>query len=181
MVFGFFRKRKAQPTSPQQEAELVQAVEEAVQTEEVAMQSTSETAEQATAQTPAAEIAVTELELTDLAAETSAHELASTEVADAEVPPAQPEVLAEQSLVETQADKITDAVPTVEVVEQVAGETSVATAEAAASIDEHDSDAQAGNEPAFSEQTATESVAPSSTDIHKAAVEPVPEQRASLG
>jgi len=47
MVFGFFRKRKAQPTSPQQEAELVQAVEEAVQTEEVAAQPAAETAEQA--------------------------------------------------------------------------------------------------------------------------------------
>ena len=182
MVFGFFRKRKAQPTAPQQEAELVQAVEEAVQTEEVAMQYASETAEQAAAQTPAAEIALVETELTDLATETSAHEPVSIEEADAEVLPAQPEVLAEQSLVETQADKITDAVPTVEVVEQVvAGETSVATAEAAASIDEHDSDAQAGSEPAFSEQTAAESVAPSSTDIHKAAVEPVPEQPASLG
>ena len=182
MVFGFFRKRKAQPAAPQQEAELAQAVEEAVQTEEVAMQYASETAEQAAAQTPAAEIALVETELTDLATETSAHEPVSIEEADAEVLPAQPEVLAEQSLVETQADKITDAVPTVEVVEQVvAGETSVATAEAAASIDEHDSDAQAGNEPAFSEQTAAESVAPSSTDIHKAAVEPVPEQPASLG
>ena len=182
MVFGFFRKRKAQPAAPQQEAELAQAVEEAVQTEEVAMQYASETAEQAAAQTPAAEIALVETELTDLATETSAHEPVSIEEADAEVLPAQPEVLAEQSLVETQADKITDAVPTVEVVEQVvAGETSVATAEAAASIDEHDSDAQAGSEPAFSEQTAAESVAPSSTDIHKAAVEPVPEQPASLG
>ena len=182
MVFGFFRKRKAQPAAPQQEAELAQAVEEAVQTEEVAMQYASETAEQAAAQTPAAEIALVETELTDLATETSAHEPVSIEEADAEVLPAQPEVLAEQSLVETQADKITDAVPTVEVVEQVvAGETSVATAEAAASIDEHDSDAQAGNEPAFSEQTAAESVAPSSTDIHKAAVEPVSEQPTLLG
>ena len=182
MVFGFFRKRKAQPAAPQQEAELAQAVEEAVQTEEVAMQYASETAEQAAAQTPAAEIALVETELTDLATETSAHEPVSIEEADAEVLPAQPEVLAEQSLVETQADKITDAVPTVEVVEQVvAGETSVATAEAAASIDEHDSDAQAGSEPAFSEQTAAESVAPSSTDIHKAAVEPVSEQPTLLG
>ena len=181
MVFGFFRKRKAQPTSPQQEAELVQAVEEAVQTDEVATQAASEIAEQAAAQTPAAEIAVAESELTDLATETLVHETANTEVADVEASLAQPEVLAEQSLVKTQADEITDAVPAVEVVEQVAGETSVATAEAAASIDEHDSDAQAGNEPAFSEQTAAESVAPSSTDIHKAAVEPVPEQPASLG
>ena len=131
MVFGFFRKRKAQPTSPQQEAELVQAVEEAVQTEEVAMQSTSETAEQAAAQTPAAEIAVPESELTDLATETSAHEPASTEVADAEAVPAQPEVLAEQSLVETQADEITDAVPAMEVAEQATGGTSVAIAAAA--------------------------------------------------
>ena len=129
MVFGFFRKRKAQPAAPQQEAELAQAVEEAVQTEEVAMQYASETAEQAAAQTPAAEIALVETELTDLATETSAHEPVSIEEADAEVLPAQPEVLAEQSLVETQADKITDAVPTVEVVEHVvAGETSVATA-----------------------------------------------------
>ena len=45
MVFGFFRKRKAQPAAPQQETELVQAVEEAVQTEEVAAQPASETAE----------------------------------------------------------------------------------------------------------------------------------------
>ena len=180
MVFGFFRKRKAQPTSPQQEAELVQAVEEAVQTEEVAMQSTSETAEQAAAQTPAAEIAVPESELTDLATETSAHEPASTEVADAEAVPAQPEVLAEQSLVETQADEITDAVPAMEVAEQATGGTSVAIA-AAALADERDSDAQAINEPASSEPTAAESVAPLSTDIDQAAVEPVSEQPTLLG
>ena len=105
MVFGFFRKRKAQPTAQQQEAELVQAVEEAVQTEEVATQAASETAEQAAAQTPAAEIAVAESELTDLATGTSAYEPASTEIADAEAVPAQPEVLAEPGLAATQTDE----------------------------------------------------------------------------
>ena len=181
MVFGFFRKRKAQPAAPQQDAELVQAVEEAVQTEEVVAQPASETAEQAAAQTPAAEIAVPESELTDLATGTSAYEPASTEIADAEAAPAQPEVLAEQSPVETQADTITDAVPAVEVAEPATGKTSVAIAEAAALVDEHDSDAQASNEPASSEPAAAESVAPLSTDIDQAAVEPVSEQPISLG
>ena len=179
MVFGFFRKRKAQPTSPQQEAELVQAVEEVVQTEEVAMQSASETAEQATAKTPAAEIALAETELTDLATETSAHELASTEVADAEVPPAQPEILAEPDLAATPADETANALPAVETAEQAIVETFAAKAEEAAAFDEHDPDGQTNNEQTVSEQVAAESVAPSSID--QAAIEPAPEQPAQLG
>jgi len=79
MVFGFFRKRKAQPTAPQQEAELAQAVEEAVQTEEVATQSASETAEQAAAQTPDDAIPAAESDSTDLVNKASAHETVSTE------------------------------------------------------------------------------------------------------
>ena len=181
MVFGFFRKRKAQPTVPQQDAESVQAAEEVVQTDEVAAQAASETTEQAAAQTPAAEVAVAESGLTDLATETSAYEPASTEVADAEAAPAQPEVLAGRPPVETQADEITDAVPAMEVAEQATGETSVAIAEAAALVDERDPDAQASNEPASSEPTAAESVAPLSTDIDQAAIEPVSEQPTSLG
>lgn len=177
MVFGFFRKRKAQPAVQQQETELVQAVEEAVQTEEVATQSASETAEQAAAQTPAAEIAVAESELTDLATETAAHETASTEVANVEASPAQPEILSELGLATTQVDEVANALPTVETAKIV--ETSAAKAEEAAAFGEHGSDGQANNGQAVSEQVAAESVVPSSTD--QAAVEPVPEQPASLG
>ena len=177
MVFGFFRKRKAQPAVQQQETELVQAVEEAVQTEEVATQSASETAEQAAAQTPAAEIAVAESELTDLATETAAHETASTEVANVEASPAQPEILSELGLATTQVDEVANALPTVETAKIV--ETSAAKAEEAAAFGEHGSDGQANKGQAVSEQVAAESVVPSSTD--QAAVEPVPEQPASLG
>ena len=181
MVFGFFRKRKAQPTAQQQEAELVQAVEEAVQTEEVATQAASETAEQAAAQTPAAEIAVAESELTDLATGTSAYEPASTEIADAEAVPAQPEVLAEPGLAATQTDETANALPAVETAEEAMGETSAATVEEDAAFNKYDSDAQASNEPASSEPAAAESVAPLSTDIDQAAIEPVSEQPTSLG
>ncbi|MFC2612825.1 MAG: signal recognition particle-docking protein FtsY [Eikenella corrodens] len=181
MVFGFFRKRKAQPTSPQQEAELVQAVEEAAQTEEVVAQPALETAEQAAAQTPAAEIAVAESELTDLATETSVHETVNTEVTSAEALLAQPEVLAELDLAAIPADETANALPAVETAEEAMGETSAATVEEDTAFNKYDSDAQASNEPASSEPTAAESVAPLSTDIDQAAVEPVPEQPASLG
>ena len=177
MVFGFFRKRKAQPAVQQQKTELVQAVEEAVQTEEVATQSASETAEQAAAQTSAAEIAVAESELTDLATETAAHETASTEVANVEASPAQPEILSELGLATTQVDEVGNALPTVETAKIV--ETSAAKAEEAAAFGEHGSDGQANNEQAVSEPVAVESVVPSSTD--QAAIEPVPEQPAALG
>ncbi|WP_082881558.1 signal recognition particle-docking protein FtsY [Eikenella sp. NML120348] len=151
MVFGFFRKRKAQPTAPQQEAELVQAVEEVVQAEEVATQSASETAEQAAAPTFAAEISVAESKSTDLPNKTLVHETAATEVANAEAPLVQLEVLAEQS---------------------------IATAEEVASIDEYASDEQSTNELAFNEQEAAELAA--SLIAEAITTEPSPEQSASL-
>ena len=179
MVFGFFRKRKAQPAAQQQEAELVQAVEEAVQTEEVAAQPASETAEQAAAQAPDDAMPAAESESTDLAKEASAHETASTEVASAEASPAQPEILPEPGLATTRTDKTANTLPTVETVEQTMGETFAVKAEEAAAFDKCDADGQASNEQAVSEQVVVESVVPSSTD--QAAVEPVPEQPASLG
>ena len=175
MVFGFFRKRKAQPTAPQQEAELIQAVEEAVQTEEVVAQPASETAEQAAAQTPAAEIAVAETELTDLATETLVHETANTEVVDVEALLAQPEILAEPDLAAILADETAKALHAVETAKEAMGET----VEEDAAFNKYDADEQASNEQAVSEQVATESVVPSSTN--QAAVEPVSEQPTSLG
>ena len=177
MVFGFFRKRKAQPTAPQQEAELAQAVEEAVQTEEVAAQPASETAEQAAAQVPDDAISAAESDSTDLANETSTHETASSEVASAEASPAPPEILPEQGLATTQTDETANALSTVETAAIV--ETSAAKAEEAAAFDEHDPDGQTNNEQAVSEPVAAESVVPSSTD--QAAIEPAPEQPAALG
>ena len=179
MVFGFFRKRKAQPADPQQEAELAQAVEEAVQTEEVAAQPASETTEQAAVQAPDDAMPAAESESTDLAKEASAHETASTEVASAEASPAQPEILPEPGLATTRTDETANALPIVETAEQAMGETSAAKAEEAAAFDEHDPDGQANNEQAVSEQVAAKSVVPSSTD--QAAVEPAPEQPAALG
>ena len=179
MVFGFFRKRKAQPAAPQQETELVQAVEEAVQTEEVAAQPASETTEQAAVQASDDAIPAAESESTDLVNETSAHETASTEVAGAEASPAQPEILPEQDLAATQTDETANGLLSVETVEQAVDETSAAKAEEAAAFDEYDPDEQASNEQAVSEQVAAESVVPSSTD--QAAIEPAPEQPAALG
>ncbi len=179
MVFGFFRKRKAQPAAPQQEAELAQAVEEAVQTEEVAAQPASETAEQAAAQAPDDVISAAKSDSTDLAKEASAHETASTEVAGAEAAPGQPEILPEPGLATTQTDETANALPIVETAEQAMGETSAAKAEEAAAFDEHDPDGQASNEQAVSEQVAAESVVPSSID--QAAIEPVPDQPVQLG
>lgn len=179
MVFRFFRKRKAQPTAPQQEAELAQAVEEVVQTEEVATQSASETAEQAAAQTPDDAIPAAESDSTDLVNKASAHETVSTEVTSAEASPAQPEILAEPDLAATPADETANALPAVETAEQAMVETFAAKAEEAAAFGEHDPDEQASNEQAVSEQVAAESVVPSSTN--QAAIEPVPEQPASLG
>ena len=179
MVFGFFRKRKAQPTAPQQEAELAQAVEEAVQTEEVAAQPASETAEQAAAQAPDDAMPAAESESTDLAKEASAHKTASTEVVSAEAAPAPLETLLEPGLAATQTDETANALPIVETAEQAMGETSAAKAEEAAAFDEYDPDEQASNEQAVSEQVAAESVVPSSTD--QAAIEPVPDQPVQLG
>ena len=179
MVFGFFRKRKAQPAAPQQETELVQAVEEVVQTEEVAAQPASETAEQAATQTPDDAILSAELESTDLAKEASAHETASTEATSAEASSAQPEILAEPDLAATPADETANALPAVETAEQAMGETSAAKTEEAAAFDEHAPDGQANNGQAVSEQVAAESVVPSSTD--QAAIEPVPDQPVQLG
>ena len=179
MVFGFFRKRKAQPAAQQQEAELVQAVEEAVQTEEVAAQPASETTEQAAAQAPDDVIPAAESDSTDLANGTSAHKTASTEVVSAEAAPVPPEILPEQGLATTQTDETANALPIVETAEQAMGETSAAKAEEAAAFDEHDPDGQANNEQAVSEPVAVESVVPSSTD--QAAIEPAPEQPAALG
>ena len=179
MVFGFFRKRKAQPTAPQQEAELAQAVEEAVQTEEVATQSASETAEQAAAQTPDDAIPAAESDSTDLVNKASAHETVSTEVTSAEASPAQPEILAEPDLAATPADETANVLPAVETAEQAMVETFAAKAEEAAAFGEHDPDEQASNEQAVSERVSAESATPTSTD--QAAVEPVPEQPASLG
>ncbi|WP_082887879.1 signal recognition particle-docking protein FtsY [Eikenella sp. NML03-A-027] len=152
MVFGFFRKRKVQPTAPQQKAGLVQAVEEAVQPDEVAAQSASKTAEQSAAPTFAAEISVAESKSTDLSNKTLVHETAATEVANAEAPLVQLEVLAEQS---------------------------IATAEEVASIDEYASDEQSTNELAFSEQKAAELAASSIAEA--ITTEPSPEQPSSLG
>ena len=177
MVFGFFRKRKAQPAAPQQETELVQTVEEVVQTEEVAAQPASETAEQAATQTPDDAILSAELESTDLAKEASAHETASTEVANVEASPAPLETLLEPGLATTQTDETANALSTVETAAIV--ETSAAKAEEAAAFDEHDPDGQTNNEQTVSEQVAAESVVPSSTD--QAAIEPAPEQPAALG
>ena len=177
MVFGFFRKRKAQPAAQQQEAELVQAVEEAVQTEEVAAQPASETTEQSATQTPDDAISVAEPDSTDLAKEASAHKTASTEVVSAEAAPAPLETLLEPGLATTRTDKTANALPTVETAKIV--ETSAAKAEEAAAFGEHGSDGQANNEQAVSEPVAAESVVPSSTD--QAAIEPVPEQPAALG
>ena len=179
MVFGFFRKRKAQPAAPQQETELVQAVEEAVQTEEVAAQPASETAEQAAAQAPDDAMPAAESDSTDLANGTSAHKTASTEVVSAEAAPVPPEILPEPGLATTQTDETANALPIVETAEQAMGETSAAKAEEAAAFDEHDPDGQANNEQAVSEPVAAESVVPSSTD--QAAIEPAPEQPAALG
>ena len=175
MVFGFFRKRKAQPAAPQQETELVQAVEEAVRTEEVAAQPASETAEQAAAQAPDDAMPAAESESTDLAKEASAHETASTEVASAEASPAQPEILPEPGLATTQTDETANALPTVETAEQAMDET----VEGDAAFNKCDVDEQASNEQAVSEPVAVESVVPSSTD--QAAIEPAPEQPAQLG
>ena len=175
MVFGFFRKRKAQPTAPQQEAELVQVVEEAVQTEEVAAQPASETTEQAAAQVPDDAISAAEPDSTDLANETSAHKTASTEVVSAEAAPAPLETLLEPGLAATQTDETANALPTVETAEQAMDET----VEGDAAFNKCDVDEQASNEQAVSEQVAAESVVPSSTD--QAAIEPAPEQPAALG
>ncbi|AZR60507.1 signal recognition particle-docking protein FtsY [Eikenella corrodens] len=181
MVFGFFRKRKAQPTAPQQDAESVQAVEEAVQTDEVVAQAASETAEQAAAQTPDDAIPAAESESTDLIDEASAHGTASTEAVSAEAAPAPPEILLEPGLAATQTDETANALPTVETAEQAMGGTFAAKAEEAVAFNKCDADEQASNEPASSEPTAAESVAPLSTDIDQAAIEPVSEQPTSLG
>ena len=175
MVFGFFRKRKAQPAVQQQEAELEQVVEEAVQTEEVAAQPASETTEQAAVQVLDDAIPAAESDSTDLVNETSAHETASSEVASAEASPAPPEILSEPGLAATQADETANALPTVETAEQAMDET----VEGDAAFNKHYPDGQANNEQTVSEQVAAESVVPSSTD--QAAIEPAPEQPAALG
>ena len=179
MVFGFFRKRKAEPAVQQQEAELEQAVEEAVQTEEVAAQPASETAEQATAQAPDDTIPAAESDSTDLVNETSAHETASSEVASAEASSAPPEILPEPGLATTQTDEMANALSTVETAEQAMDETSAAKTEEAAAFDEHAPDGQVNNGQAVSEQVAAESVVPSSTD--QAAIELVPDQPVQIG